>query len=71
MAGNRKVSTFKLTVQGRRFEVFRIEYPFREGVELEVEIDGERLRFSDRQLGEREARRLLEAELERRINRSG
>jgi len=51
--------SFILEVDGKSYIVTRKSFPFREGVELEVEIDGEKIRVSDRQLGEKEAIRIL------------
>lgn len=56
----------EIVVGAERFVVEVIEIPFREGVELVCTVDGEELRFSDRQLGEREALRLLEEEIRAR-----
>lgn len=52
-------STFELQVDGVSYIVTRKTFPFREGVELEVEVNGQKLRVSDRQLGEQEAVRIL------------
>ena len=54
-----KKETFQLEVDGVSYTVKRLSFPFREGVELEVEIDGKAIRVSDRQLGEKEALRIL------------
>ena len=51
--------TFELEVDGVCYVVTRKSFPFREGVELEVEVKGQKLRVSDRQLGEQEAVRIL------------
>lgn len=56
----------EIVVGGETFVVEVIEIPFREGVELRCLYEGEELRMSDRQLGEREAFRLLEEEILRR-----
>lgn len=50
---------FKLEVDGVSYMVTRKSFPFREGIELEVEVNGKKLRVSDRQLGEQEAVRIL------------
>jgi hypothetical protein len=50
---------FELEVDGAVYSVTRKTFPFREGVELEVEINAEKIRVSDRQLGEQEAVRIL------------
>lgn len=63
----RVVKSFQLEVEGQVFQVMQFEIPFREGVELETEFNGEKIRISDRQLGEREALRLLELELKKRL----
>lgn len=55
-----------VTVAGTPIAVTVREDPFREGVELSCEFHGELVRISDRQLGEGEALRLLQEELERR-----
>lgn len=64
--GARSQKTVPLEVDGHTYTVSVIEIPFREGVELRCEVDGEVLRFSDRQLGESEALRLLAEEIQRR-----
>jgi len=64
---SKESSEFTLTVSGRDFVVRRIQIPFREGVELETEFEGERIRVSDRQLGEREALRILSELLQRKL----
>lgn len=63
----RRESKLSITVNGQSFVVRKIEIPFREGVELETDLNGERIRISDRQLGEHEAVALLKAELHRRL----
>ncbi len=60
---DRKVTVFTHELDGLSFEIRRLETPFREGLELETEVDGKLLRVSDRQLGEGEALRLLEIEI--------
>lgn len=55
------------TICGRQFAVDVVKIPFREGVELHLQLEQEQIRVSDRGLGEREAWRLLEEEVERRI----
>lgn len=49
----------KISIDGEDFEVEVLEFPFREGVELQCEVDGEVLRVGDRGLGMHEAERLL------------
>ena len=62
----RKRKRFCLDVEGSRYEVSVVETPFREGIELVCQLNGEELRVSDRQLGEHEAERLLIEEIKRR-----
>ncbi len=62
----RSKDSFLLNVDNQDYIVERIEIPFREGVELQVVIDGELLRVSDRGLGEHEAIRLLKQEIQKR-----
>lgn len=64
--GKRFRKTVRLDLEGEIVEVEVIEYPFREGVEAWCTYRGEEVRFSDRQLGQREALRLLKEELLRR-----
>ena len=52
-------TSFSLEVEGTIYSVKQFSFPFREGVELEVEVNGEVIRVSDRQLGEQEAVRIL------------
>ncbi len=56
-----------ISVNGREFNVRIVETPFREGVEVVCNDFEPPLRVSDRQLGWREALRLLEAEIELRL----
>jgi hypothetical protein len=64
----KKIEKFDLEVGGQTYQISRVTFPFREGVELEVEIDGELLRVSDRQLGESEAVRLLTAMIQKKLS---
>ena len=62
-----KITRFDLKVDENIFQVKSFSYPFREGVELEVEVYGEILRVSDRQLGQEEATRILKELITRRL----
>jgi hypothetical protein len=61
----RKSGNLTLTILGEDVDVIVREIPFREGVELECEFEGETFRMGDRGLGIDEALRLLKVELER------
>lgn len=63
MVDTRYKESFTLTVDGEDYVVEVKEIPFREGVELQVEIEGELLRVSDRGLGIHEASRILQDEI--------
>ena len=52
-----------LTLDGVSYDYLIREIPFREGVELCCEVDGEDIRVSDRGLGLDEAERLLKEEI--------
>ncbi len=54
-----------ISILGEELEVVVREIPFREGVELECEYEGETFRMSDRGLGLDEALRLLTIDVER------
>ena len=56
----KEIKTFSLNLDGQTYLVKRSTFPFREGVELETEVNGKPIRVSDRQLGEKEAIRILE-----------
>ncbi len=62
----RSKDSFLLNVANQDYIVERVEIPFREGVELQTLVGEERLRVSDRGLGEHEAIRLLEIEIQKR-----
>lgn len=62
----RSKDSFLLNLDNQDYIVERIEIPFREGVELQLVLDGELLRVSDRGLGEHEAIRLLKQEIQKR-----
>ena len=55
----------QLEVDGQIYDIEVLEIPFREGVELRCEIEGELVRVSDRGLGIDEAKRLIEVEIRR------
>ena len=63
----RNIKLRTLTVADHHYPVQVIETPFREGVELRCSIGNETITISDRQLGEREAFRLLEEEIRKRM----
>ena len=67
MAILRSKKTKSIEVAGQSYLVQIVEIPFREGVELVCEVNGEEVRVSDRGLGEHEAFRLLVEEIERRV----
>lgn len=60
----------KLTIDEQTFDVWVVEAPFREGVELSCEVEGELIRVSDRGLGEHEAFRLLEASIREKLQKA-
>lgn len=62
----RSKRSIDIEVGGVAYTVDVVEIPFREGVELQCEMDDEIIRFSDRQLGEDDALRLLKEEIARR-----
>ena len=57
-----------IKVCGKEYKVEVIEMPFREGVELRCFLDDEELRVSDRQLGEKDALRILAEQIKKRIS---
>jgi hypothetical protein len=57
----------RLVIRGEPYEVSVVEIPFREGVELRTIVGDDEVRVSDRGLGEQEAIRLLEEEIEKRL----
>ena len=63
----RSLRKLSLTVGSEVYSVDVVEIPFREGVELRCRIGEDEIRISDRQLGEREALRLLAEQIEKRI----
>jgi len=65
MTDTRYKESFSLTIEGEEYLVEVKEIPFREGVELQAEVEGELIRVSDRGLGIHEASRILEEEIKR------
>ena len=63
----RKTRSKTLEINNRIFYITVTEIPFREGVELQVEVNGEIVRVSDRQLGENEAMRIIEGLIKERL----
>ncbi len=65
-SSHRSIKSVELEVGGDKYTVEVLEYPFREGVELRCLVGEDVIRISDRQLGEREALRLMAEEIEKR-----
>ena len=63
----RSLKKLSLSVGDAVYSVDVVEIPFREGVELRCQVGDEEIRISDRQLGEREALRLLAEQIEKRV----
>ncbi len=68
MTDYRLKNSFELEIEGDIFEVEIAEIPFREGLELRCNVEGELIRVSDRGLGLHEAKRLLEIEVKKFLN---
>ena len=71
MTDYRLKDSFELQIEDDVFEVEVAEIPFREGLELRCQVEGELIRVSDRGLGLHEARRLLEIEIKRFLKIAG